>query len=204
MGINYNLKMHEMMKTFPKGTPLLLQVCCGPCATSVLQRLCEHFAVTAFFYNPNIMPKEEYDKRLDTLKALLSQMEFTYPVTLMESEYDGEEYLKAVKGLESLPEGGERCKVCFDVRLSKTAQTAAENGFSVFCTTLSVSPHKNAEAINTAGQHWAEKNGVVFLASDFKKEDGYKKSIELSRKYGLYRQDYCGCIYSKEEKHGEI
>ena len=177
-----------------EGTPrLLLQSCCGPCSSYVLEYLSRYFRVTVLFYNPNIRPRAEYDKRLAYQKLLIAALPTEHPVTMLETEYDGAAYTRAVTGLEGEPEGGARCPVCYRLRLERTAQLAAELGYDWFCSTLSVSPHKDAQLLNTLGEELAARYGVRWLPSDFKKRGGYLRSIELSRIYGLYRQDYCGC-----------
>ena len=172
---------------------LLLQGCCGPCSSYVMEYLTKHFAVTLLFYNPNIRPEGEYEKRLEALKTLLSSMELASPVTLLETGWRGEEFMEAVKGLESEPEGGNRCPVCFRLRLEETARIAAERGFDYFATTLTVSPHKNAPMLNSIGEALGRQYGVKWLPSDFKKRNGYLRSIQLSKEHGIYRQEYCGC-----------
>ena len=172
---------------------LLLQACCGPCSSYVLEYMTKYFDVTVLFYNPNIRPEAEYAKRLATLKQLLAAMPMDHPPALMEPGWRGEEFERAVKGLEHEPEGGARCAVCFRLRLEETARMAAEWGFDFFGTTLTVSPHKNAEAINAIGEKLVAEYEVRWLPSDFKKRNGYLRSIQLSKEYGLYRQDYCGC-----------
>jgi predicted adenine nucleotide alpha hydrolase (AANH) superfamily ATPase len=173
-----------------------LHSCCGPCSSYCLKALSEHFLVTLHWFNPNIYPLEEYQKRLDTQRQLLRKMQTKNPVELLCDEYLTDEFYLAVKGLENEREGGARCEKCFIQRLEKTAQMAKEQGFDFFTTTLTVSPHKNATLINQIGQELAEKYDVKFLPSDFKKKNGYLQSIELSQKYELYRQNYCGCVYS--------
>lgn len=171
---------------------LLLHVCCGPCAAGVLPRVAPHFDVTLFFYNPNILPNDEFIKRLDTLKQLLTH----FPeVKLIVPEQSAENFSAAAAGLESLPEGGERCTRCFGLRLDKTADhlAAHRTEFDCFATTLTVSPRKNAALINSVGEAAAERAGVVYLTSDFKKHDGWLTSVRLCKEYGLYRQHYCGC-----------
>ncbi len=172
---------------------LLLQACCGPCSSYVLEYMTKYFDVTVLFYNPNIRPEAEYDKRLAALKQLLTAMPMDHPPALMEPGWRGEEFLSAVKGLEDEPEGGARCAVCFKLRLEETARMAAEWGFDYFGTTLTVSPHKNAEVINAIGEKLAGEYEVKWLPSDFKKRNGYLRSIQLSKEYDLYRQEYCGC-----------
>lgn len=176
---------------------LLLHVCCAPCSSSVLEYLYQHFDITLYYYNPNISPLDEYIFRLDELKRFLSEAPFGKDIKLVAEEYEPEMFAEISKGLEKLEEGGERCFKCYWLRLEKSANYAKENGFDYFTTTLSVSPYKNAEKLNSIGEELANRFGVEYLFSDFKKKDGYKRSIELSREYGLYRQDYCGCIFSK-------
>ena len=177
---------------------LLLQACCGPCSSYVLEYMTKYFDVTVLFYNPNIRPEAEYDKRLATLKQLLAAMPMDHPPALMEPGWRGEEFEKAVKGLEHEPEGGARCSVCFRLRLEETARMAAEWGFDYFGTTLTVSPHKNAEAINAIWENLVAEYEVKWLPSDFKKRNGYLRSIQLSKEYGLYRQEYCGCGFPEK------
>ncbi len=172
---------------------LLLHACCGPCATHVVELLLHDYAVTIYFYNPNIQPEAEYLKRL----AAIEQYCLVTGVTLLKAPYDSVNWAEATAGLQNEPEGGKRCEQCFSLRLEKTACFARENGFAVFATTLSISPHKDATIINRAGNLAAKKAKVQFLEADFKKGDGYRKSCEMSKKLGLYRQNYCGCLYSK-------
>ena len=176
---------------------LLLHSCCAPCSSYVLEYLSHYFDITLFYYNPNISPESEFKKRTEELKRLAHEMPMDFPAHAIIGEYDPREFYEAVKGLENEPEGGKRCEVCFRLRLEKAAAFAAEEGFDYFTTTLTISPLKNAEVLNRVGYEAAEKYNTVWLPSDFKKKDGYKRSIELSAEYGLYRQNYCGCIYSK-------
>lgn len=192
--MNYNEEMKKLIKTFDTKKTILLHSCCGPCSSSVIERLIPYFDITVLYYNPNIEPKEEYEKRKVEQIRLLKELNVKY----MDCDYDNETYHEVVKGMEKEKEGGARCTLCFMLRLSKTAKLAKENDFDYFGTTLTVSPHKKSELINKIGFKEAEKLGIEFLPADFKKEDGYKRSIELSKKYDLYRQDYCGCLYSKE------
>jgi len=183
----------ERVKSGGEKKNLLLHVCCGPCSTSVLEYLHPFFNITAYYYNPNILPKEEYLKRLDALKIVLSHYE---NINLIVPEYNPNEYLPLVKGLESLPEGGSRCTICFNVRLSSTAIYLANNNqYDYFATTLTVSPHKNAELINAIGNKLASDLDVIYLDSNFKKRDGFLRSTILSKEYGIYRQEYCGCKF---------
>ena len=193
---NFQIKTDNVLSTI-KGEEkpnLLLQSCCGPCSSYVLEYLTRYFDVTLLFYNPNIQPREEYDRRFSSQLRLLEAFPM---VKLLSCGYDGEAFDEAARGLEAEPEGGARCTECFRLRLSRTARLAAEKGFQYFCTTLTVSPHKDAERINAIGEEMGERYGVRWLPSDFKKRDGYKRSIELSAAYGLYRQNYCGCLFSK-------
>ena len=180
---------------------LLLHACCAPCSSAVLEYLHEHFKITLFFYNPNIAPQEEFNYRLEELKRLIVEMNFT-DIEIVAPAYDNNEFEALAKGLESLPEGDKRCKKCYRLRLLKTAEYAKAHGFDYFTTTLSVSPYKNAQALNEIGGELERELGTRYLYSDFKKKEGYKRSIELSREYGLYRQDFCGCEFSRNLKHG--
>lgn len=196
--INYQKKMEEQILSL-SGTPsLLLHSCCGPCSSYVLEVLTRYFNVTLLYYNPNIYPESEYYKRYAEQKKIIEKMPFAHPVKIMECSYDENEFLSAARGYENEREGGSRCEKCFILRMKKTAQLAAENGFDFFTTTLSVSPHKNAPLLNKIGEELSREYSVKFLYADFKKKEGYKRSIELSKKYELYRQDYCGCRFSKE------
>ena len=198
---NYQLLMQkeiEFTKTLPQKPTLLLHACCAPCSSAVLEVLAEHFDITVFFYNPNISPKSEFDYRLDELYRLLSEMNLSQ-IKIVAPDYDENEFFEIAKGNESLPEGGARCKDCYRLRLEKTAEYAKRDGFDYFTTTLSVSPYKNAQALNEIGSELSEKYGVKYLLSDFKKGDGYKRSCQLSRDFNLYRQNYCGCVYSKAQ-----
>jgi predicted adenine nucleotide alpha hydrolase (AANH) superfamily ATPase len=176
---------------------LLLHACCGPCASSVLDTLAGRFDITLLFYNPNIRPEAEYEKRLHWLRRLLEEMDLADSVPLLTPGYDAGAFSAAAAGLEGEPEGGDRCTACFRLRLAKTAELAAAGGFEYFCSTLSVSPHKDAVRINALGRALGETLGVRWLPSDFKKRNGYLRSTELSARYGLYRQSYCGCTYEK-------
>lgn len=178
---------------------LLLHACCAPCSSYTLEYLTKYFDITLFFYNPNIAPEEEYDFRAAELSRFLSAHPACGRVKLSVAAYDSAPFFAMAKGLEDVPEGGERCMKCYRLRLAETAKAAKEGGFDYFCTTLSISPYKNALALNTIGGELAEECGVKYLYSDFKKKGGYARSIELSKEYDLYRQDYCGCIYSKME-----
>ena len=178
---------------------LLLHSCCAPCSSYVLEYLSQFFNITVLYYNPNISPKDEYLYRLQEEKRFISEMKFKNPVKILDCDYNADEFFTVAKGLEKEPEGGKRCEKCFDLRLDFTAKTAKENKFDYFATTLTISPLKNANLINQIGESLAEKYNVKYLSSDFKKKEGYKRSITLSKEYNLYRQNYCGCIYSKVE-----
>ena len=178
---------------------LLLHCCCAPCSSYSFLYLADKFNITAYFYNPNIMPKEEHDLRLAELKRLIKEMNLDIKVI---EEYDNS-FLEVVKGLEREPERGKRCTICYELRLRKCANVAKSNGFDLFSTTLSISPYKDAKRLNEIGYNLEKELGVEYLYLDLKKNDGYKKSIELSKKYNLYRQNYCGCIFSKKEGQDE-
>lgn len=182
---------------------LLLHACCAPCSSAVLKYLSQYFAITLLYYNPNIAPLEEYQKREAELRRLVSQMKFTHPVELLPCQYDGQAFVQAARGLEGEPEGGKRCEACFRLRLRYAAQEAARLRFDYYTTTLSISPMKNAPLLNQLGEEIGREFGVAHLPSDFKKKDGYKRSVQLSKEYDLYRQDYCGCAFSKAQRQRE-
>ena len=182
---------------------LLLHACCAPCSSAVLEYLSQYFAITLLYYNPNIAPLEEYQKREAELRRLVSQMTFTHPVALLPCQYDGQACVQAARGLEGEPEGGKRCEACFRLRLRYAAQEAARLRFDYYTTTLSISPMKNAPLLNQLGEEIGREFGVAHLPSDFKKKDGYKRSVQLSKEYDLYRQDYCGCVFSKAQRQRE-
>lgn len=191
-------KKIEQLAREEKVPTLLLHSCCAPCSSYCLEYLSQYFSITIFYYNPNITEQEEYKLRVEEQKRLLKAMDTKYPVFFMEGEYVPEQFFQAAKGLEDAPEGGARCIKCFYLRLMESARVAAKEGFDYFTTTLTISPLKNAGALNAIGQEAGKKYGVEFLPSDFKKKNGYKRSIELSREHDLYRQTYCGCVFSKE------
>ena len=196
--INYQIQLDKVIINQNDNVPtLFLHSCCAPCSSYVIEYLSNHFAITVFYYNPNIYPDTEYTFRSNEQKRLISEMKTKYPVTYIDEDYDSSQFYKAVKGLEKEPEGGKRCEKCFELRLERTAQRAAEGGFDYFATTLTISPLKNAQLINDIGNSLAEKYSVKWLPSDFKKKGGYKRSIELSKIYNLYRQNYCGCVFSQ-------
>ncbi len=175
---------------------LLLQVCCAPCSSYVLEYLNDIFDITLFFYNPNISPEKEYNFRADELKRLTTQMPLKNIPEIVVNDYNYSEFIDVVKGLEQEKEGGARCFLCYELRLKKAAKYAKEKGYDYFCTTLSISPHKNAQKLNEIGEKLSKEYEIKYLFSDFKKKNGYKRSIELSKEYNLYRQDYCGCEFS--------
>ena len=199
--VNYQLAMEKVIKELPSGSDrprLLLHACCAPCSSATLERLAQWFDLTILYYNPNIYPPAEDHRREAELERIVQQAGYRFPV--VELPYDPQEFYDAVKGLEQEPEKGERCTVCYRLRLEQTARYAAEHGFAWFCTTLSISPMKDPVRINDLGRELGEKYGVRFLPSEFRKKDGYKRSLQLSEQYGLYRQDYCGCVFSKQER----
>ncbi len=197
---NYSRELEELISSIPAGErpALLLHACCAPCSSYCLEYLTAYFDITVLFYNPNMDSPEEYEKRLGELRRFVGESGFD--VRIIEQPYRPEEFLEAVRGLEGEREGGSRCMACYRLRMEMAARTAASTGADYFTTTLSISPMKNAQAINRIGEELSEKWGVAHLPSDFKKKNGYKRSIELSGKYGLYRQDYCGCSFSKRER----
>ena len=178
---------------------LLLHSCCAPCSSYSIEYLSQHFLVTVFYFNPNISPVAEYRHRVAEQQRLISEMPTVNPVSFIEGEYDPRKFYEASHGLEHEPEGGLRCTECFRLRLGRTAQIAAERGFDYFTTTLTISPMKDAVRLNAIGEEMGRKYGIAFLPSDFKKRGGYLRSIELSRQYGLYRQNFCGCVFSRQE-----
>ena len=216
--VNYSKEMDKIVeKNREQGRipSLLLQVCCAPCSSYCLEYLREDFHVTVLYYNPNISERAEFEKRKDEEKRLIEEYnrqveeqdfdgmnstDRAQKIDILECAYDGEVYEKAVRGLEGCPEGGDRCTVCFALRLGKTAELAATGGYDCFTTTLTISPLKDAARLNRIGEEMGEKYGVRWLPSDFKKKNGYKRSIELSHRFGLYRQNYCGCRFSRVEK----
>ena len=198
--MNYDVLMEEEMKKIPEGSKLLLHACCAPCSSAVLERLSSYFKISIFYYNPNITEGEEYQKRIQELKKFVSKYETKYPVDIIEGKYEPDKWWEISQGLEKEPERGKRCYKCYQLRLEETARIADELNFPYFCTTLTLSPHKNANWINEIGELLDSNYQSHYLYSDFKKKNGYKRSIELSKEYDLYRQDYCGCIYSKKNK----
>ena len=199
---NYQKELDRLIGQIQKENKvpsLFLHSCCAPCSSYVLEYLSKYFDITVFYYNPNIYPEEEYRKRVQEITRLVNSMEFEHPVKLIEGRYDPQEFFRMAEGLEDIPEGGERCFRCYRQRMEEAAKLAKEGGYDYFTTTLSISPLKNAARINEIGEELAEIYHVTHLPSDFKKKNGYKRSIELSHEYDLYRQNYCGCIYSRRE-----
>lgn len=198
--INYQKLLDKKIAEIQKEgiTPtLLLHSCCAPCSSYVIEYLSEFFKITVFYYNPNISPENEYHYRANEQKRLIESMPVKNKVDFIEGEYKPDDFYRVCRGLENEPEGGARCAKCFKLRLGKTAETAVNGGFDYFTTTLTISPLKNAQLINSIGQEIAGKCNVPYLLSDFKKKEGYKRSIVLSSEYNLYRQNYCGCVFSK-------
>lgn len=196
--MNYDLEMERQIETLKEGEKLLLHACCAPCSTAVLERLASFFRISIFYYNPNISEKEEYQKRVGEVKKLINLVDSKYEIELIEGDYNPEAFFEISKGLELEPERGKRCYKCYELRLEETARIADKLGFNLFCTTLTLSPHKNSDWVNEIGRNLNNKYKANYLYSDFKKKEGYKRSIVLSKEYDLYRQDYCGCIYSKK------
>lgn len=196
--VNYDKLMTETVKGLGRKPTLLLHSCCAPCSSYCIEELVKFFRLTVFYYNPNIDTDEEYEKRKNEQKRFIA--EFAPEVEFIGEEHESEEFYKAVKGLENEPEGGKRCRVCFALRLSKTAEKAKENGYEFFATTLTISPLKNAKVINEVGLELERTYGVKYLPTDFKKRGGYLRSTVLSQRYGIYRQNYCGCVFSRESR----
>lgn len=201
MNENYQKKLEKELNIIKekKITPtLLLHSCCAPCSSYVIEYLSNYFKITILYYNPNISPQEEYEKRKEEQIRLIHNLPTKNKVNIMDCDYDNNLYEKTIKGLEKEPEKGSRCTKCFELRLNKTASLAKENNYDYFGTTLTISPYKNANLLNEIGKHLEQQYNITFLYSDFKKNNGYKRSIELSKIYNLYRQNYCGCKYSKK------
>ena len=197
---NYQRKLDGIIKNLT-GTPrLLLHCCCAPCSSYVLEYLSRFFEITCLFYNPNISPAEEYEKRAEELRRLISEQPHDIPVSIIVEKYNPEEFFAAVKGFEQVKEGGERCFRCYRLRLEMAAKYAREYNFDYFCSTLSISPLKNAAKLNEIGAELSEIYKIPHLPNDFKKKGGYLRSIELSAEFALYRQNYCGCVFSKNER----
>lgn len=197
---NYQKQLDDIISRLDGKTPrLLLHSCCAPCSSYCIEYLSRFFLITILYYNPNISPREEFEKRAAEQQRLVSEMQLKNPASVVVDSYDPAEFYGAVKGFEHIPEGGERCFICYRLRLERAAEYAAQHGFDYFCSTLSISPLKNAAKLNEIGAELSEIYSVSHLPSDFKKRGGYLRSIELSKQYGLYRQNYCGCVFSKKE-----
>lgn len=207
----YQKELEQVLARIDAGTnvpTLFLHSCCAPCSSYVLEYLRSHFRITVFYYNPNISFEEEYRKRVEEQKRLIAAYNEElaagkvkgYPIAVIEGDYEPDAFYRIAKGLEQCPEGGERCFACYELRLRETAGQAAEGKYDFFTTTLTISPLKNAEELNRIGEILADEYAVRWLPSDFKKRGGYQRSVELSTEYNLYRQDYCGCVYSREER----
>ena len=196
--LDLKLKEIKNSRTIPT---LLLHACCAPCSSYVLEYLSNYFKITIYYYNPNIHPENEYKRRIEELKKFLTEFKTTNKVNLIEASYIPNEYFNAVKGLEDLGEKSNRCYECYKLRMNEAAKYAKENNYDYFTTTLSISPYKISSWINEIGEELQNKYNINYLYADFKKKNGYKRSLELSKKYNLYRQDYCGCIYSKRERN---
>ena len=197
--MNYQKELEKLIEGLGKEQKvpsLLLHSCCAPCSSYVLEYLSNYFEITTFYYNPNIYPESEYTKRILEQQTLIAKMRTQHPIAFMAGAYDKDRFYEMARGMEHLKEGGERCFRCYELRLREAAEVAKKCGFDYFATTLSISPLKNAVRLNEIGLRLSKEFGVAYLPSDFKKKNGYKRSIELSKKYGLYRQDYCGCEFS--------
>ena len=204
--INYQKELDKVIESLSqqeKIPTLLLHSCCAPCSSYVLEYLSNYFGITVFYYNPNIYPDEEYEMRVREQQRFIRAFPAKHPIDFIEGAYDKERFYEMARGLEAVPEGGQRCFQCYELRLREAGELAKARGFDYFTTTLSISPMKNAEKLNEIGLRLAEELGVSYLCSDFKKRNGYKRSTELSREYGMYRQDYCGCVYSYHERHNQ-
>lgn len=204
--INYQKEMEKILAELEAEgrTPrLLLHSCCAPCSSYVLEYLSPYFFITDFYYNPNIAPADEYRKRVSEMQRLIREMPLPHPVEFEEGVYDPDRFYEMAKGKEDIPEGGERCFACFEMRLREAAQEALRLHMDYFTTSLSISPLKDAQKLNEIGIRLGEEYGIPYLVSDFKKKNGFRRSTELSREYHLYRQNYCGCVYSKRQAERE-
>ena len=211
--LEQTIEHHQRQKTVPK---LLLHSCCAPCSSYVLEYLSRYFRITVLYYNPNIYPPEEYDKRAKEQQQFIQQFseamagekskaeQAFYPITFVEGSFEQERFYQVAKGLEDVKEGGERCFRCYELRLREAAEYGKKLGQDYFTTTLSISPLKNVDKLTENGEKLAKEYGISYLNSDFKKKNGYKRSVELSKEYGMYRQDYCGCVYSKREREQAV
>ena len=197
--MNYDLEMTHQIDALKKKEKLLLHACCAPCSSAVLERISKYFDITILYYNPNITEEKEYNKRLEEIKTFVKKLNLDN-VTVLPGRYNPEEFFDIATGLEEEKERGKRCFKCYKLRLEETARQAEKLGFTYFTTTLSISPYKNSKWLNEIGEELNKMYNSTYLYADFKKKNGYKRSIELSKKFNLYRQDYCGCIYSKKER----
>ena len=200
---NYQKELEELLKNLKEQNTvptLFLHSCCAPCSSYVLEYLSEYFQITVFYYNPNIYPDEEYYKRVEEQKRFIERFPAKHKISFVEGNYDKDRFYAIAKGLELVPEGGERCFACYELRLREAAEYAKERDMDYFTTTLSISPMKNAEKLNEIGEKLVQEYSVKYLTSDFKKKNGYKRSVEISEEYGMYRQDYCGCVFSMQER----
>ncbi len=207
MAQNYQKELEKLLASLAERgevPTLFLHSCCAPCSSYVLEYLSGFFRITVFYYNPNIYPDEEYYKRVEEQRRFIEQLPAKHPISFLEGNFDKERFYAMAKGKEHLPEGGERCRACYELRLREAAKHARRLGFDFFTTTLSISPLKNAAWLNEIGLRLEQEFGMRYLVSDFKKKDGYRRSTELSRAYGMYRQDYCGCVFSKAEREGAL
>jgi len=205
--INYQKELDKLITRLEKEgrvPSLLLHSCCGPCSSYCIEYLSNYFHITVFYYNPNIYPDEEYYHRVKEQERFIKAFPTKYNVDFIEGDFDKDSFYKIAKGLENEPEKGERCLKCYDLRLRKTAMVAKEKGFDFFATTLTISPMKDSQVLNSIGLDICSQVGVSWLPSDFKKKEGYKRSTELSKEYNMYRQDYCGCVYSYRDRHQAI
>ncbi len=204
--VNYQKELDKLIKKLDEegSVPsLLLHSCCGPCSSYCIEYLSQFFNITVFYYNPNIYPKEEYYTRVKEQERFIKEFPTKHPVSFIEGDYDTKSFYEMAKGLEQEPEKGARCHKCYELRLRRTAQVAKEKGFDFFTTTLTISPMKDSQVLNEIGQRIALEEGVSWLVSDFKKKEGYKRSTELSKEYCMYRQDYCGCVYSYRDRQAQ-
>lgn len=205
MNINYQAELEKIIKNHQAAgevPTLFLHSCCAPCSSYVLEYLSDFFHITVFYYNPNIYPDEEYYKRVEEQKDFIARFPAKYPIQFEEGSFEKDKFYEMAKGLEDVPEGGERCFGCYELRLRESAAYARERGMDYFTTTLTISPLKNAQKLNEIGLALGEEYGIPYLVSDFKKKNGYKRSVELSKEYEMYRQDYCGCVFSTKHPTG--
>ena len=205
--VNYQKELEKLLKNLEREQrvpTLLIHSCCAPCSSYALEYLSQYFKITVFYYNPNIYPESEYTKRILEQQKLIHDMNLKYSVSFLAGKYEKEKFYAVAEGMEHLKEGGARCVKCYELRLTEAARQAAAGGFDYFTTSLSISPMKNARKLNEIGVRVGQEYGVEYLVSDFKKKNGYKRSIELSKEYGLYRQDYCGCEFSMREREERL